>query len=127
MDHYKKELQMSPSTYDLCLLILHGKDLGIVVMQTGDTLILGEYRFSILEEKLNFTAKPKEIQTPKTPLNFNECILSLDDTGRTIHLWPKGQGEKIQLVDPPSLKTRNMSLKIVTAQNKNIFISEPMC
>jgi hypothetical protein len=51
--HHCKELDMSTSTYDPCLLITNSDAnvFGIVGMQTDDTLMLGTPAFSSLEEK----------------------------------------------------------------------------
>lgn len=51
--HHRKELDMSTSTYDPCLLITNGDQnaFGMVGMQTDDTLMLVTDVFSSLEEK----------------------------------------------------------------------------
>ncbi|KHJ36427.1 hypothetical protein EV44_g3709 [Erysiphe necator] len=99
MNHHKKELGMQSSTYDPCLLITEGDILGLVGMQTDDTLILGDNLFSELEErKLQFTAKPKQKLTRDKPLIFNGCILTLNDDF-SIHMTQKNQGKKIDLVE----------------------------
>jgi hypothetical protein len=51
--HHCKELDMSTSTYNPCLLITNNNadTFGIVGMQTDDTLILGTAVFLLLEEK----------------------------------------------------------------------------
>jgi hypothetical protein len=70
-------------------------------MQTDDTIILADERFSTLKEdklmKAKFLAKPKEKLTAELPLIFNGCVLSQD--GRTISLRQKEQGKKIKLID----------------------------
>ena len=46
-------------------------------MQTDDTIILANKKFSKLKEKeLIFTTKLKEKLTPKTPIIFNSCVLT---------------------------------------------------
>jgi hypothetical protein len=71
-------------------------------MQTNDTLGLLDSRFIILEQdelnKAGFTAKPKETLTTTESLQFNGCILALDDNS-IITLRQKEQGKKIQLID----------------------------
>ncbi|KAM4067193.1 DUF1421 multi-domain protein [Hirsutella rhossiliensis] len=63
--HHLEKLDMSTSTYDSCLLISNtGPDtLGIVGMQTDDTLILGTNNFSTREEeelqRQNFVPSPR--------------------------------------------------------------------
>ena len=51
--HHCKELGMSTSTYDLCLLITNSSTsaFGIVGMQTDNTLMLGTTEFLLLKEK----------------------------------------------------------------------------
>jgi endonuclease YncB( thermonuclease family) len=79
-------------------------------MQTNDTIILANARFSTLEknELLNakFTAKPKEKLTPGSPLIFNKYILIQD--GNIMSLRQKEQGKKIKLIDidTPDAKQR---------------------
>ncbi|KHJ34316.1 hypothetical protein EV44_g4291 [Erysiphe necator] len=95
---------MQSSTYDPCLLITEGDILGLVGMQTDDTLILGDELFSELEErKLQFTAKPKQKLTRDKPLIFNGCILTLNDDF-SIHMTQKNQGKKIDLVEDTDSK-----------------------
>ena len=100
--HHKEKLMMETSTYDPCFLITTSKDkFGVVGMQTDDTIILADEKFSELEEKeLVFLAKPKERLTPDTPLIFNGCILTR--RGDKLMLRQKEQGKKIQLIDADS-------------------------
>jgi hypothetical protein len=60
-------------------------------MQTDDTIILTDKRFSTLEKnelvKAKFLAKPKKKLTAELPLIFNDCVLS--QNGRTISLRQK--------------------------------------
>ena len=69
---------METSTYNPYLLITKDKDtFGIVGMQTDDTIILANKKFSKLKEKeLVFTAKLKGKLTPKTLIIFNGYILT---------------------------------------------------
>jgi hypothetical protein len=101
--HHIEKLAMTTSTYDPCLLVTKtGKPFGLVGMQTDDTLILAEQKFAAQEEaELIFAAKPKEQLTTTTPLMFNGCILSLNSDG-TMDLRQKGQGKKIELINPKS-------------------------
>jgi hypothetical protein len=71
---------MITSIYDPCLLIIIIKNgFGVVKMQTNDTIILANERFSTLEKNklinVKFIAKPKEKLTPDSPLIFNGCVL----------------------------------------------------
>ncbi|KAM4064454.1 cwf18 domain containing protein [Hirsutella rhossiliensis] len=80
--HHLEKLDMSTSTYDSCLLISNtGPDtLGIVGMQTDDTLILGTNNFSTREEeelqKAEFRSKPKTDITYGTTVDFNGARLT---------------------------------------------------
>ena len=69
-------------------------------MQTDDTLILCNDKFSQLEEtelqKAGFTAKPKTELTINTPLLFNGCTLT--KTNNSMDMKQKNQGEKLDLV-----------------------------
>jgi len=72
---------MITSTYDPCFLITTTKDqFGIVGMQTNDTIILANEKFSALEEaeltRAKFTAKPKQKLSIEIPLLFNRYILT---------------------------------------------------
>ena len=44
--HHKEKLEMVTLTYDPCLLVTDNGPLGIVGMQTDDTVILGDKRFN---------------------------------------------------------------------------------
>jgi hypothetical protein len=82
--HHREKLHMTTLTYDLCLLITTAKErFAIVGMQTDDTLGLLDSRFITLEQKeldkAGFIAKPKETLTTTKSLQFNGCILALDD------------------------------------------------
>ena len=86
---------METSTYNPCFLITTLKDkFGVVGMQTDDTIILVDEKFSELEkDELVFLAKPKERLTLDTPLIFNSCILTRRDD--KLMLRQKEQGKKI--------------------------------
>ena len=78
--HHRDKLLMTTSTYDPCFLISTTEDqFGVVGMQTDDTIILADERFSTLEEdelvKAKFLAKPKEKLTAELLLIFNDCVL----------------------------------------------------
>ena len=64
-NHYIKELNMSQSTYNLCLLYLNNPtSFGIVSLQTNDTLLLANSVFATLEQekikKAKFPTKERE-------------------------------------------------------------------
>jgi hypothetical protein len=68
------------SIYDLCFLIITNKDIfGIVSIQTDDTIILVDKRFSAREEEelkqAKYIIKPKEKLTIINLLLFNSYVL----------------------------------------------------
>ena len=73
-------------------------------MQTDDTLILGDSAFVELEstelEKARLMAKPTESLARDTPLIFNGCKLVIDRGGPDITILQKGQGKRLNLVNP---------------------------
>lgn len=108
--HHRDLLGMETSTYDPCLLVTtaSSSSFGCVGMQTDDTLGLSDLEFSERENKAladaAFTAKPKTILSPHTPLMFNGGIVTLADNGN-LTLRQKGQGRCLSLVDleaPPA-------------------------
>jgi hypothetical protein len=105
--HHREKLAMVTSTYDPCLLITTTKGVfGVVGMQTDDTLILGSEEFDTIEDeeltKAKFSAKPKELLSPETPLIFNGCILTQKEGDVAVELRQKEQGKKLKPVNPKS-------------------------
>jgi hypothetical protein len=126
-NHHRKNLQMETSSFDPCLLIsIPGStSIGIVGMQTDDTIGLSDDGFDQDEDKelqkAAFVAKPKQRLSTEQPLIFNGGIISLIDTKATsqsterlatntscpiqnshlgcLSLRQKDQGKAIQLVD----------------------------
>ena len=84
--HYHKEkLGMVSSTYDSCLLITDNGPLGIIGIQTDDTVILGDEEFSGRKtDAMTFKSKEKTRLNKRTTLTFNECIIVRSDDGDTI-------------------------------------------
>jgi len=102
--HHLEKLLMTTSTYDPCFLVTRTKDqFGVVGMQTDDTIILADEKFSVLEEdeliKAKFTAKPKQKLSHAEPLIFNGCVLTQDADVDSISLRQKEQGKKIKSID----------------------------
>ena len=101
------KLLMTTSTYDPCFLVTRTKDqFGVVGMQTDDTIILADEKFSVLEEdelvKAKFAAKPKQKLSHAEPLIFNGCVLTQDADVDSMSLRQKEQGKKIKLIDTNS-------------------------
>lgn len=97
--HHTDVLQMQTSTYDPCLLISKPRatGFGIVGMQTDDTLGLSDRAFADNDAKeLRFKAKDKQVLNIDNSIDFNGCIVKIDDNG-TITLRQKKQGEKLEI------------------------------
>jgi hypothetical protein len=99
--HHLEKLLMETSTYDPCLLVTSSEEqFAVVGMQTDDTLILADEKWSALEqlelEKAGFKAKPKTQLSPENPLIFNGCILSQE--GNNMVIRQKEQGKKLHEV-----------------------------
>ena len=78
--HHTRELEMSQSAYDPCLLYCtHDSQFGVVGLQTDDTLFLADLKFAEAEEsnlqKAYFLAKKREMLTTNKPLKFNSCLI----------------------------------------------------
>ena len=107
---------MQTSTYDPCLLLTNGNkdDFGLVGMQTDDTLIVGTSAFLATEEekiqKAKIRCKPKTMLSETTPLNFNSTKLTLSNNS-SIYLKSKGQGTRIELINPKSTDHAQRYLK----------------
>ena len=62
-------------TYDPCLLVTDNGPLGIMSMQTDNTVILGNRRFNDREsQKIVFKSKAKTELKKRTVIIFNESI-----------------------------------------------------
>ncbi|KAI1676769.1 hypothetical protein KJE20_13532 [Pyrenophora tritici-repentis] len=111
--HHCKELDMATSTREA---------FGIVGLQTDDTLAIGTPAFSGAEDaalqKANFRAKPKERLSKEVSLEFNGCTLTL--RGDTILLTQKGQGAKIEIIDP---KAANRAQKYMEQRARGAYIA----
>ena len=93
-------LKMIPSTFDPCLLHTTDNTLGLVGLQTDDTLILADPTFAAREEnqlkKANFLAKEREMLTISTALQFNGGLITLIDDD--IYLSQEKQCNNICLI-----------------------------
>ena len=122
--HHIRELGMSTSTYDPCLLVTtgNGDDFGIVGIQTDDTLMIATSKFSALEtkklEEAAFRSKPKTTLSPDTPLEFNGCTLTMNSSGLT--LTQKGQGAKIE---PVNIKDKDRQQRYVEQRARGAYIA----
>lgn len=79
--HHIEKLEMSPLTYDPCLLYSTKDFLEVLGMQIDDTLFLADKTFA--EKKIkelkndNFVAKHREQLTTNTPLKLNSVIAAI--------------------------------------------------
>lgn len=109
--HHIQELRMSQSTYDPCLLHTGGSTqykgkgdrdgFGLVGLQTDDTLILGDARFTANEataiKRAQFQSKEREQLTKDHPLKFNGGNITLQKDG-SITLTQERQCRNLELV-----------------------------
>jgi hypothetical protein len=86
--YHREQLQMRQSTYDPCLLYRNEDSLGVIGLQTDDTLLLADETFArIEEEKLReagFTAKEREKLTRATPIKFNGGLITQCENSITL-------------------------------------------
>ena len=96
---------MTPSTYDPCLLHNTGPNLGIVGLQTDDTMFIADDDFALKESKelenAKFMAKKREKLTLSSPLKFNGGIVTL--TNKSIILTQAQQYTNLCIIE--TLKT----------------------
>jgi hypothetical protein len=70
---------MEQLTYDPCLLYTPSNSLGIIRLQTDNTLFLADQTFADAKEtelqEAKFLAKPREQLTKQTPIKFNRGLI----------------------------------------------------
>ncbi|KAF2025793.1 hypothetical protein EK21DRAFT_103653 [Setomelanomma holmii] len=105
--HHYEELDMSTSTYDLCLLVTNGDAdaFSIVGMQTDNTLMLGTAAFASLEEK---------------KLKKAHCTLTMQASEAILNLKQKRQGGKIKLV---KIKASNCAQQYIEQRACRAYIA----
>ncbi|RAL67593.1 hypothetical protein DID88_008346 [Monilinia fructigena] len=123
-NHHRDKLNMTQSTYDPCLLYSNDS-IGIVGLQTDDTLIVAVERFAHLEQeqlgKAHFMAKNREQLTEDHPLKFNGGLITLK--GDKIYLNQEKQCNNIRMVTPGNVDmhgTRGKVRKNVTSKNQYV-------
>jgi hypothetical protein len=98
--HHVSKLKMEQSTYDPCLLYTLSNGLGIVGLQTDDTLFLADQTFADAEEtelqEAKFLAKPREQLTEQTPIKFNGGLIT--QKGNSIQLTQERQAQNLKPV-----------------------------
>ncbi|KAF1935700.1 hypothetical protein EJ02DRAFT_460141, partial [Clathrospora elynae] len=127
--HHCKELNMSTSTYDPCLLVTNAvtntdADADAIADADADADVFGLVAtFSSLEEKkleiAQFRSKPKTVLMPDVQLDFNGCTLTMTDKA-TLNLTQKGQGGKIKLVD---IRTSDRAQQYTEQRTRGAYIA----
>jgi hypothetical protein len=83
-------------------------------MQTNNTLFLASPKFAKMEDtelqKVQLTAKPRDMLSTESKLIFNRYMLSVDSDG-TLHLIQKDQGQKLKPVTVSSNNTQQEYLE----------------
>jgi hypothetical protein len=123
--HHVRKLKMDQSTYDPCLLYTLSNGLGIVGLQTDDTLFLADQSFADAEEaelqEAKFLAKPREQLTEQTPIKFNGGLIT--QKGNLIKLTQERQAQNLKLVTarPTDLtSTRGETRKTVNTKDQYV-------
>ncbi len=111
-DHHKKNLNMTKSTYDSCLLFINQNDSSsnafeLIEMQTDDILMLRDDRFAELEEnelkKAKLLFKKREMLIIVISIKFNDEIISLieiiNKNGYRLSLTQLSQFDQIRLIN----------------------------
>jgi hypothetical protein len=98
--YHIEKLDIRQSTFDPCLLHATGSDIGLVRLQTDDTLILASTTFAEREDmklkEAGFALKERERLTESHPLKFNGGNITLE--GNALVLTQERQCANIQLV-----------------------------
>ncbi|KYK61933.1 hypothetical protein DCS_03078 [Drechmeria coniospora] len=88
-NHYRDKMEMDASSYDPCLMVSRSesKSIGIVGMQTDDTIQLGNTAFMEMEDQSlqqhKITAKPKTVLTNRSIKDFNGLQISIENVNAT--------------------------------------------
>jgi len=119
-------LNMEQSTYDPCLLYSN-KPLGIVGLQTDDTLFLADEEFADTEQgelhKAKFMAKEREQLTAKKPIKFNGGIIELLPDGIT--LTQEHQCKNLSTISiKPAASTSNRGVTRALLTPKDQYIAQ---
>jgi hypothetical protein len=97
--YHKEKLEIVTLTYDPCLLVTDNSPLGIVGMQTDDTVILRNRRFNNRKsQKIVFKSKTKIELKKRIAITFNESITTRSEDN-IVTIKQKKQGKKLLLVD----------------------------
>ena len=125
--HHVRKLKMEQSTYDPCLLYTPLNGLGIVGLQTDDTLFLADQTFADAEEtelqEAKFLAKPREQLTEQTPIKFNGGLITQE--GNLIKLTQERQAQNLRLVTvKPTDLTSSRGETRKTVNTKDQYVAQ---
>jgi hypothetical protein len=106
--YHREKLKMEQSTYDPCLLFTKGDNIGIIGLQTDDTLLLADRDFAAEEEKelqkVGFLTKEREELMATNPIKFNGGQLTLKGNSLTLN-----QGQHCQNLRAVSPETVDLT------------------
>jgi hypothetical protein len=125
--HHVRKLKMDQSTYDPCLLYTLSNGLGIVGLQTDDTLFLADQTFADAEEtelqEAKLLAKPREQLTEQTPIKFNGGLIT--QKGNLIELTQERQAQNLKLVTArPTDLTSSRGETRKTVNTKDQYVAQ---
>ncbi len=126
-DHHKKNLNMTKSTYDLCLLFINQSVFELIEMQTDDTLMLRDDRFAELEEselkKAKLMFKKREMLITLISIKFNDEMIIIDSSN-TLLLNQLKQFNQIRLINMTIsvdfIDSRSQIRKMITSKDQYV-------
>ncbi len=123
--HHTKNLSMTTSTYDPCLLYSN-QPFGVVGLQTDDTLFVGDRAFADLEEKqlekAKFLAKEREHLTTDNSMKFNGGVIQLKD--KCITLTQERQCKNLKLVGKSASTTSSRGIVRKGLSKKEQYVAQ---
>ncbi len=141
-DHHKKNLNMTKSTYDFCLLFINQNESSnnfinqsifeLIEMQTDDMLMLKDDRFAELEEselkKAKLMFKKRKVLIIFTSIKFNDEVISLIEviskSSYSLSLTQLSQFDQIRLVNISVsvnlISSRGQIRKMVTSKDQYV-------
>src|SRR5580692_7050629 len=123
--YHREQLEMEQSTYDPCLLFTTGQNLGVIGLQTDDTLLLADEDFAEKEEKklrkAGFMTKDREKLTSSSPIKFNGG--SITSKGNSLTLTQEQHCQNLKTVSPEAINltsSRGVTRKMVLPKEQYI-------
>ncbi len=131
--HHKKNLNMTKSTYDLCLLFINqNESFEKIKMQTDDILMLRDDSFAELKEnelkKAKLTFKKRKMLIIFTLIKFNDEIISLieviNKNNYSLSLTQSKQFDQIRLINISTsidlIDLRDQIRKMMTSKDQYV-------